>query len=313
MRALILAFSILSLFGCEARDANSGDDDDATAEPTPEPTPEIAAPSDVGEPSGACPTFEDGMQAFESAGLDREVLVSLPPDLQPGAPVIFYWHSFATDANYWFSAWNLSSLAEDTGAIVLLPQALQSRFFEWDWVTNASTGEWNEGALEDAAVFDDLRACVVRDLEADVRRVYTAGFSAGAVWSTFLTQYRSDALAAAFLMSGGNIVNLTWSAPEAKIPVVAMEGGVGDVWPDPAQPVANFHEGTLAFTETMLAEEQFVVRCSHNLGHSPSPGARDWMEEFLLRHSYGEESPFAGDRAGDIPDDCWDAADGDPQ
>ncbi len=314
MRALTLALLTLPLIGCPVAPGGGGDDDDATEEPTPEPTPEIAQPSEPGDPSGTCPDFSDGMQTFESAGEARQVLVSLPDDLQPGAPVIFYWHSFGTDANYWFANWGLSSLAEDTGAIVLLPQALDSRLFEWDWVTNANTGEWNPGAVQDVAVFDDLRACAIQELEADVRRVYTAGFSAGAVWSTFLAQHRSDALAAAYLMSGGNIVNLTWSAPTMPIPTVAMEGGVGDVWPDPNTPIADFHNGTLDFTANMLDEDQFVVRCTHNLGHSPAPGARDWMDEFLLRHSYGEESPFAGDRAGDIPAGwCWDAADGDPQ
>lgn len=313
MRALTLITMILSLSACDGRGLNAGDDDDATAEPSPEPTPELPSPSAVGEPSGTCPTFADGVQGFESADQDREVLVSLPPDLQPGAPVIFFWHAFGTTASYWFENWGLSALAEDTGAIVLLPEALPSRIFEWDWVTNQSTGEWNPGAVEDAAVFDDLRACAVQELGADIRRIYTAGFSAGAVWSTFLTQHRADALAASFLMSGGNIVNLSWSPPSAKIPVVAMEGGVNDVWPDPSAPAADFHTGTIAFVENMLAEDQFVIRCSHDRGHSPSLGARDWMEEFLLRHSYGEESPFAGDRAGDIPDDCWNAAGGDPQ
>lgn len=313
MRATLLFPLILALVGCPAGTDGTGDDDDATGEPTPEPTPEIAQPSAVEDPSGTCPTFVDGMQSFTSSGMDRQVLVHIPPDLEPGAPVLFYWHSFGTDANYWSSAFGLDDFAEDTGAIVLLPQALESRLFEWDWVTNPDTGEWNAGAEEDAAVFDDLRSCVITELEADIRRVYSAGFSAGGVWTTFLTQHRSDAIAASFIMSGGNIVNLAWSAPSAKIPVVAMEGGEGDVWPSPAAPVADFHNGVLDFTQNMLDEDQFVVRCTHNLGHSPSQGARGWMEEFLLRHAYGEESPFAGDRAGDIPDDCWDASEGDPQ
>jgi predicted esterase len=312
MRALTLALLCLPLIGCPT-DSGSDDDDSTAEDPTPEPTPEIADPSAVEDPSGTCPTFEDGMQTFTSAGLERQVLVSLPDDLEPGAPVVFFWHSFGTDANYWFANYGLDSLANDTGAIVLLPQALEKRFFEWDWVSDPTSGEWNEGAFEDVAVFDDLRNCAVQELEADVRRIYTAGFSAGAVWSTFLTMHRSDMLAAAYLMSGGNVVNLPWVSPEHPIPTVAMEGGEADVWPSPAAPVANFHEGTLTFAENMLAEDQFVVRCTHSSGHSPGPGARQWMEEFLMRHSYGEESPFAGDRAGDIPSpECWDAADGDP-
>jgi predicted esterase len=314
MRAPVPALLLLlPLVACVP--PGGGDDDDSVAsEPTPEPTPEIAQPSAPGLPSGSCPTFEDGMQSFTSAGQNRQVLVSLPSDLQPDAPVIFYWHSFGTDANYWFQNWGLSSLAEDTGAIVLLPQALDVRWFEWDWVINSSTGEWNQGALEDVAVFDDLRSCAIQELQADVRRIYTAGFSAGGVWSTFLTQQRSDALAASYIMSGGNIVNLPWAAPELPIPTVAMEGGEGDVWPDPTAPVADFHTGILDFTANMLDEDQFLVRCTHDLGHTPPPGARAWMEEFLLRHSYGEESPFAGDRAGDIPEGwCWDAAEGAPQ
>ena len=288
-------------------DSASGDDDDASDDD--DATPDLPQPAPAGEPSGTCPDLTtSGLKTFQSGGIERSVLIEVSPDLEPGAPVLFFWHAFGTSANDWYTGFDLARWAEENEGLLLMPQAVASRLFEWDWVSTPDQDDTSTGTAQDVAVFDDLRACAARDLDVDLGRVYTAGFSAGAVWSTFLTMHRADRLAASYLMSGGTVVNLPWSPPAVDIPSMAMDGGPTDVWPSPAAPAADFHHGTIDYTNEMLAEDQFVVRCAHEGGHTPGPGARTWMDEFLIRHTYGVESPFAGERAGDIPAGCWDAA-----
>jgi len=257
----------------------SGDDDDAT-----DPLPEPAALEPTSD--GDCPTWENGTHTFSSGGTQRTVIVEVPPGGMDGAPVVFFWHSLGTDAQYWYTNFGLQGFAAEHDAVLIVPQATDGNLFEWDWVNGT-----------DGTFFDDLRTCAV-EAGADVRRITTSGFSAGALWATWLTMNRADTLAASYLISGGNVVNLPWSAPAVKIPTVAISGGSTDVWT-----VISFQDATEAFVASMLAEDQFVVQCGHELGHTPPPGSQQFLSDFLLAHTYGVPSPF---ESGDgVPDWCW--------
>jgi hypothetical protein len=259
--------------------AVAGDDDDAT-DPLPEPAA-LAALSD-----GECPAMETGTQTFSSGGEARSVIVEVPSSGIEGKPVVFFWHSLGTDAQYWYTQFGLQGFADEHDVVLLVPQALDSNLFEWDWVNGT-----------DGSFFDDLRTCAV-NAGADVRRVYTSGFSAGALWSTWLTMHRADALAASYLISGGNVLNLPWEAPAVPIPTVAISGGDTDVWT-----VISFQDATVEFVANMRAEGQFLIQCGHDLGHTPPPGSQQFLTDFLLDHTYGAPSPF---ESGDgVPDWCW--------
>ncbi len=291
---LLLLLAAL-LIACPA--GSSPDDDDSVAGDDDDATDPLPQPSDLTElTDGECPDFsEPGASTFSSSGIQRTVYTYFPEDKPADMPVVFFWHALGTTPQDWINAFDLDDLAEELGAIVYVPRSRESEMFEWDWVA----GEEADGPL-----FDDLRTCAATELEADVRRVAVTGFSAGAVWTSWLTMHRSDALATAFIMSGGLVINLPWSEPEHELPVYMMSGGSNDVWS-----FINFDDATEAMVGELLDAGHFVVQCRHSQGHYPGPSARDMMEEWLGSHAFGEPSPWETGAADmdDLADYCWEA------
>jgi len=289
--ALILAL-LVPMLACAPV---AGDDD-----PTPGPEAQPDAPADLAElTDGECPDLSgSGTSTFSSFGIDRTVTVLMPDDAPAGLPVMFFWHALGTPPSYWIDAFSLDDFAEDNNIIVVVPESRPGELFEWDWVNPL------EG---DAQLYDDLRTCVVEELDADTTRVYAAGFSAGAVWTTWLAMHRADTLATVFSMSGGTVVNLPYAEPARKLPVFLMSGGPTDVWPDQQLPLADFETATQDFSASLREDGHFVVQCLHNYGHTPGPGSEGMMEDWLLVHTFDVASPWnGGDRSGDdFEDYCW--------
>jgi hypothetical protein len=274
-----------------------GDDDN---EPTPAPEHVPDAPAELAElTDGECPDLsEPGTSTFSSAGLERTVTVLFPEDAPAGMPVMFYWHALGTGAAQWIGWFGLEAFAEDNEMIVVVPSSRPGELFEWDWVNP------DEG---DAQLYDDLRTCVVTELEADITRVHSAGFSAGGVWTTWLAMHRSETLATIYAMSGGTVVNLPYVAPTRKIPVFLMSGGPTDVWPNQQFPVADFETATQDFSAALREAGHFVVQCAHTGGHQPGPGAEGMMEDWITAHEFDVRSPWDGGGRSDedFEDYCW--------
>ena len=283
MRALLLSALIL---GCNPASSGGGNgeddaasDDDSTEEPTADPPADLVPPS-----AGSCPSLvEPGPVELQSAGLDRRALIYWPAEGGQDAPVAFFWHALGTTPEYWWTAFELDQLV-DAGFIVVLPASSGEELFEWDWNTGGA----------DATLYDDLRTCVVEELGADPRRVTVSGFSAGAIWTSWLTMHRADTLAASFVMSGGLAPGLTWEQPVRPLPVFLMSGGATDTY-------SNFiiFEDTMdAFQEELIASGSSGVRCRHDYGHTPGPGALDMLIDWAWRHRFGDESPWATGERG---------------
>ncbi|MCP4867241.1 MAG: hypothetical protein GY898_00805 [Proteobacteria bacterium] len=268
-------------------------------ESTPPAEDEPDAPAELAElTDGECPDLEDGTSSFSSGGIERTVTLIVPDGDTAGMPVMFFWHSLGTTAADWASWFHLESFAEDNGVIVVLPDSRENEPFEWDWVNP------DEG---DSQLYDDLRTCVVEGFDADITRVYASGFSAGAVWVTWLAMHRADTLATVYAMSGGTVVNLPYTAPSRQLPVFLMSGGPSDVWPNEQVPVADFETATQDFSQSLRDDGHFVVQCQHNGGHTPGPGAEGMMEDWIMAHEFDVTSPWnGGGRDGDdFEDYCW--------
>lgn len=100
-------------------------------EPEPEPSGETAAattdsPTECG--AGADLSEAVATKSFVSeAGIDREYLVSLPSGFVEGqsAPVVFNFHGAGSNASEQLFYGNFGALAEESGAIQVMPQALE--------------------------------------------------------------------------------------------------------------------------------------------------------------------------------------------
>ena len=295
--ALIALLATL-LLGCptgsrgDNDDDDSGpteDDDDAT-DPGPQPA-ELTELTD-----GECPDLSaPGVSTFSSAGHERTVHTFFPDDAPEGMPVVFFWHALGTTAQEWIGWMDLDGLADDLGAIVFVPESRSAMAFEW---------EWTNGETADGPLFDDLRTCAAQELGADMHRVAVSGFSAGALWTTWLMMHRADTLATAFIMSGGVIFNLPYAEPAEDLPVYLMSGGATDVY---AGGMIDFEAATEDLQAELLDDGHFVVRCRHTLGHTTGPSARPMMEAWLGSHAFGQESPWStGDEeVSDLADYCF--------
>lgn len=253
------------------------------------------APGELVDPSGgSCPDFTANKVEMVSAELDREALVYLPEGDPTDAPVLFVWHPLGGDARYMARALDLEDYAVETGSVVIVPEASGKFPFEWDFA--------GDGA-EDLAFYDDLRSCVVTELDVDVRRVGVTGFSAGALWTTFLGIHRGDTLASLLAFSGGTQPMVAYETPAMTFPALLTEGGEGDTYGSGGASV-SFHDATFAFAEQLTADGHLVTVCSHTRGHDLPPDADTILREWPAAHRYGQPSPFADGDLSALPDIC---------
>lgn len=282
---MIRLLPCIALLACAGTE---GTDTGAQNLPQPAPLMELS--------NGSCPSFATtGAEVtFTSADVERKVRAYLPGGDTTGAPLLFVWHPLGVSASQ-IAQWNdLQTLATDTGAVILVPSSQDSNMFDWEFVNESTT---------DIVLYDDLRTCAADQLGIDVRRVYTTGMSAGGLWSTYLTMHRADTLAASLIMSGGTDPVVTYESPDADIPVLMFYGGDNDTWSGGGFSL-DFQQATLAFADDIKEDVETVILCNHEGGHTLPPSNMGTVQGFLLKHAYGERSPFAdGDLTG-LPSSC---------
>lgn len=250
-----------------------------------EPVPAAPIPAYSG---GACPILEAGRNAFEVAGLERTVDVFLPPAPE-GAPLLFLWHPLGSNASQIGRFFGASDIAAEQGWIVVVPE---SRRLQTEW---AFVGD----PAADLAVFDDLLACLDAQFGVDAQRVYTSGFSAGALWSSYLIMHRGEHLAAALVLSGGVTAFTPHRSSPFALPVLLTWGGPNDQYGG----VINFQETTGIFRDRLREDGHPVVTCEHVGGHVPPPGVADWGIAWLAGHTERRAAHAFSDDAP-YPDTC---------
>jgi poly(3-hydroxybutyrate) depolymerase len=246
--------------------------------------------------AGGCPDdFADGGTVTMTAnGEERTVKLILPEDGAEGAPVVFVWHPLGGTASMMVRYLGLNDLADQLGVVFVVPDALESNLFEWDF--------WN-GADNDVTLYDDLRTCLSTELAVDLSRVSTTGMSAGGLWSSWLGVHRADTLATVLAMSGGADPVWEYETPPSQYPALLMYGGEIDTWGGGGVEV-DFGEATLNYAAELYADGHFVVLCDHGGGHTIPPEGMDVSAAWLPVHQYGKPSPFVdGDLSG-LPDYC---------
>jgi predicted esterase len=157
----------------------------------------------------------------------------------------------------------------------------------------------------DAALFEEALSCLDAHYGIDRGRVYTTGFSAGALWSTWLVMNRSPYLAAAVLFSGGvpgPPMGGAYTSPDFDLPVLALHGGTSDIY---GGGVIRFNEATTALADGLKADGHFVVVCNHDRGHTIPFNVMDFAIPFLFDHRFGSaDSPHSGGLPQSWPSFC---------
>lgn len=251
--------------------------------------------------AGTCPDLQTGSVEFSVGGHTRRAEVYLPAEPK-GAGVLFLWHGLGDSAKNFASGMSAKTMASQLGLIVVVPnsccaypvqKACCNQLTAWNFVSEFD---------RDLSLFDGTLSCLDQQHAIDRTRVYSSGFSAGALWTTFLLMNRSEYLAAAGPMSGGiNNFNL-WTAPKRAVPVIDTSGGTTDVFADG---LIDFQTSTADLNAELTKAGHFVVHCQHQLGHTVPAKMALFVMEFLAAHRWGDSaSPMAAGLPSTAPTGC---------
>jgi len=235
---------------------------------------------------GTCPTLSGGDISLISGDKKRTVKVYLPDDMiNPG--LLFLWHGLGDTASAFANYAAASTMATKHHLAIVVPQSADA--LGWGYVDK-------KAEAADAALFDDLLACGDAQWDIDNTRVYTMGFSAGALWSTWLVVHRAEYLAAAAIFSGGTDGFITWHEPAYPLPVLAVWGGASDT---AVRGMVEFEPRMTDLVAKLKAAGHVVVGCNHGLGHTVPMGAIYWAYPFLAAHVWKDgSSPFSNGPSG---------------
>lgn len=167
-----------------------------------------------------------------SGGMSREYIIDIPADYNPTKPyrLIFSWHqAYGSDTgnaigqypagngpnfdakNYAFFGLHREAMAANQPAIFVAPAGIGN--LPWDFT-------------RDSVLFDDLLALVDANLCIDDNRVFTTGFSFGAMMSYALSITRQKKIRGAVTMAAANY-NLPGEPTDSNAAPVAYMGITG--------------------------------------------------------------------------------------
>jgi len=168
--------------------------------------------------------------SVDSGGSSRDYIIDIPEDYDPTYPyrLIFSWHQAYGSANgnavgqypandgpnfdaenYAYFGLHREATAANDPAIFIAPQGIGN--FPWDYE-------------RDVVLFDDLLALVTQNLCVDENRVFTTGFSFGAMMSHALSLGRASKLRGAVTMAPANY---NFTQPENESATIAYFGITG--------------------------------------------------------------------------------------
>lgn len=205
-----------------------------------------------------CPTMTDGDGEIESAGLKRTFRVFTPEGLDKTkpAPLVFLWHGIGDSIDVILQQSGFDKQVQTGQFILVVPQGQSTDKVptQWSYVSSSES--------PDSYLFDDLLTCAGKAYSIDAKRVYSVGFSGGAMWTSWLSSFRSDKFAAVAIFSGGLIDGVKYSNPQRKFPTIVVQGGAEDK-------AFGVDLGALAkqLVGVFVSNGQYTVSCEHALGH----------------------------------------------
>jgi poly(3-hydroxybutyrate) depolymerase len=181
----------------------------------------------------------------------------------------------------------------DTG--LFLPQGL-------DWDILGVKGN------VDFPYFQAMLQCLQGQFSIDQTRIYSFGFSAGAVFTNLIASQWPQLFAATISESGA------WFSDPAEVAAIVANLGFALTWDWPALNPADrgnvlmTHGGPNDFATIisieaadqaalpyLLKNDRTVVDCAHNSGHAIDPDVGNpLIYQYLLAHQLGQPSPFQG-------------------
>jgi predicted esterase len=260
--------------------------------------PTTPDPKFLPKPTGACPEFAKGTLTFAPTGIAaRKVDVWVDPAAAKagGGPIVLVWHGMggsASDATYILGSKQITAITKAGGVVASLHEDPAAGQFPW-WAGMGGN------RMDDMLVADEIVGCALENLGADPKRIHSIGFSAGAMQTEQLAEWRSGYIASIVAFSGARMGTPTDEDPRNKYPAMLFFGGKND------QVLINFADASHTEHDKLTAEGRFSFLCDHGQGHTvPADGpAAAW--QFLEDHPFGVvPEPYAAALPATMPKYC---------
>lgn len=241
-----------------------------------------------------CPALVEGENAaFPSAGLERTFRLFVPATWSADKkyPLVFMWHGLGQTQDEIQADSNFEALVDDNEILLVVPDSqVPKPGVEWDQLAI--------GENPDLVFFDDMLTCVDKGYGVDPDRVHSSGLSAGALWTTYLTMFRSETIASSVAFSGGLLVE--YPMPAATRPMIVAWGGDDDIAFD-----QNFTTLAHDLLGDILPAGHFALACNHGQGHEWMSEFTPWALKFLLDHPRTlVDEPYAAGIPEGFPEYC---------
>lgn len=221
------------------------------------------------------------------------------PSKGPG-PLLVYWYAtggMPTEAIETIGSAQIQKITAAGGAVVAMVKTAGMT------ATSTNTGDyvWYTG---DVGYADQAVACAIKTQKIDVRRIWAAGYSAGALQSVYMWYARSGYVSGIISYSGGDdYLNHVALQDPSHIPVgLASHGGAGvDTFPG-----IDFNQSSHTWeTDNPKA---FIVDCDDGGSHTdigPRTAMAPQAIQMLWDHPYGiTPEPYAKGLPAGWPSTC---------
>jgi predicted esterase len=233
--------------------------------------------------------------------------------------VVFNWHGLGDTAR------NFNGLLAGQVGNATMPFILVTPESTGLGPTTAPPGlDWDQLSVmtpnREARLFDAALRCLDERYGIDRDRVYTVGFSAGAIMSDLLGVLRGDQLAAIASFSGGYFANpanpatlgvlrsfVSWPDLTTRnpYPQLLVSGGTADTF-NLVVATARFNVFAANDSTWLRARGHDVIACDHGRGHTvPTALMGQRLVDFFSTHPRGVTgAPWAAGLPSGYPDYC---------
>ena len=227
--------------------------------------------------------------------------------------VLFSWHGYTDTAEKFRQEASLDPNGNPAlPVVVITPDDIGITLpVGLDW--NITTTDGNP----DIAFFENILGCLNAQYTIDPARIYSFGFSAGAVLTNLLHSTHPKLLSAVVAVSGGwfndpneqklvNGLTIDWQWPALDPAdggaVLLTHGGPNDVT---VLGVFDLEKAAQAAFPFLKMENRVVIDCPHNLGHALDPDVTPAVvNRFISAHRAGVPSPYRTGGFSGFPSAC---------
>ncbi len=146
----------------------------------------------------------DGTNRVALDGRDRTVLLDLPADRKPRAPLLFVFHGFTDSAAVIRATTEFASVARQRGWVVAYPEG--SRDAKGRTFFQVGYDFHRDEKVDDVRALRELAGRLARDLDLDARAIFATGFSNGGDLSYYLAS-QPEPFVAAVAPVGGTMMS----------------------------------------------------------------------------------------------------------